>query len=92
MLLTQALARIVGLVTGRTRTVVALAFLAALLSPAAANATITSVFEGKVACTEQTKGAETGQRWCGNSAGTVVPSFDGTSIDVVRRLPRRHRL
>ena len=82
MLLTQALARIVGPLGGRTRTVVALAFLAALLSPAAANATITSVFEGKVACTEQTKGAEIGQRWCGNSAGSVVPSFDGTSIDV----------
>ena len=65
-------------------------FIAALLSPAAANATITSVFEGTVACTEQTKGAEIGQRWCGNSANTTVPSWDGTPIDVVGGLPARH--
>jgi hypothetical protein len=52
-----------------------------LLVPAAANATITSVF-GTVTCTTQTTGAATGQRWCGNSANTTVPVWDGVPIDV----------
>jgi len=52
----------------------------ALAIPATAGATISSVF-GTVTCTEQT-GANAGQRWCGNSAGTTVSSFDGTPIDV----------
>jgi hypothetical protein len=52
-----------------------------LLAPATASATITSVF-GTVTCTTQGAGASEGQRWCGNSAGTTVPSWDGTSIDV----------
>ncbi len=91
MLLTRVVGRIVDciveMIGGRLRAVLAVAFLAALISPAAANATIPSVFEGKVTCTEQTKGAEIGQRWCGNSAGTTVPSFDGTPIDVSVAFP-----
>jgi cephalosporin-C deacetylase-like acetyl esterase len=59
--------------------------LLALAIPAAAGATISSVF-GTVTCTEQT-GANAGQRWCGNSAGTTVPSFDGTPIDVAVAFP-----
>jgi hypothetical protein len=53
-----------------------------LVAPAAASATITSVFAGAVTCTTQGAGASEGQRWCGNSAGTTVPSWDGTPIDV----------
>jgi hypothetical protein len=52
-----------------------------LVAPSVAGATIGSVF-GTVTCTEQTSGATTGQRFCGNSAGTIVGSFDGTPIDV----------
>jgi hypothetical protein len=52
-----------------------------LAVPAVASATIGSVF-GAVTCTEQTSGATTGQRFCGNSAGSTVSSFDGTPIDV----------
>jgi hypothetical protein len=52
-----------------------------LLVPAAANAAIPSVF-GTVTCTTQTTGAATGQRWCGNSANTTVPVWDGVPIDV----------
>jgi hypothetical protein len=59
---------------------------ACLLAPAAANATITSVF-GTVTCTEQGPGATAGQRWCGNSAGTTVASWDGTPIDVAVGFP-----
>ena len=87
MLLARVLGRTVGSIGGRTGAIFAAVVLAALLSPVAANATITSVFEGKVTCTEQTKGAEAGQRWCGNSAGTTVPSFDGTPIDVAVAFP-----
>ncbi|HXB17021.1 MAG TPA: acetylxylan esterase [Solirubrobacteraceae bacterium] len=58
----------------------------ALTVPAAADATITSVFGGTVPCAEQT-GANAGQRWCGNSAGTTVSSFDGTPIDVAVAFP-----
>ncbi len=54
---------------------------AALLAPAAANATIGSVF-GTVTCTTQPSGPTAGQRWCGNSSNTTTPSFDGTPIDV----------
>ncbi len=54
--------------------------LLALAIPAAAGATISSVF-GTVTCTEQT-GANAGQRWCGNAAGTTVPVWDGTPIDI----------
>ena len=57
-----------------------------LLAPAAANATITSVF-GTVTCTTQPTGPTAGQRWCGNSANTTVPSFDGTPIDVAVGFP-----
>lgn len=57
-----------------------------LLAPSAASATITKVF-GSVACTTQTSGATAGQRWCGNSSGTTVPSWDGTPIDVSVGLP-----
>jgi X-Pro dipeptidyl-peptidase (S15 family) len=57
-----------------------------LVAPAAANATITSVF-GTVTCTTQGAGASEGQRWCGNSAGTEIPSWDGTPIDVAVAFP-----
>src|ERR1700733_9619199 len=57
-----------------------------LVAPAAASATITSVY-GTVACTTQESGATAGQRWCGNSAGTDVPSWDGTPIDVAVGFP-----
>jgi hypothetical protein len=53
-----------------------------LLTPSAASASITSVF-GTVACATQASG----QRWCGNSAGTTVPSWDGTPIDVSVAFP-----
>ncbi len=53
-----------------------------LLAPSAASASITSVF-GTVTC--ETQG--TGQRWCGNSEGTTVPSWDGTPIDVSVAFP-----
>ncbi len=52
-----------------------------LVVPSVASAAITQVF-GSVTCTEQTAGATAGQRWCGNSGGTTVTSFDGTPIDV----------
>jgi hypothetical protein len=57
-----------------------------LAVPAVAGATISSVFAGSVACTEQT-GANAGQRWCGNSAGSTVPVWDGTPIDVAVAFP-----
>ncbi len=87
MLRTGMLGRMVGFTISRGRTILAVAFLAALLTPAAANATISSVFGGSVACTEQTEPTTKGQRWCGNSAGTTVPSFDGTPIDVAVAFP-----
>ena len=52
-----------------------------LLLPASAGATISSVF-GTVTCETKSSGAETGQRWCGNAAGTTVPTWDGTPIDI----------
>jgi X-Pro dipeptidyl-peptidase (S15 family) len=57
-----------------------------LLAPAAANATITSVF-GTVTCATQGPGASEGQRWCGNTANTTVPTWDGTPIDVSVAFP-----
>jgi hypothetical protein len=57
-----------------------------LLVPATASATITSVF-GTVPCETKASGAEAGQRWCGNTAGTTVPSWDGTPIDVSVAFP-----
>src|SRR6185312_8448521 len=72
-----------------TRKLFALAVATALLAlaiPAAAGATIGSVFGGTVTCTEQT-GANAGQRWCGNTAGTTVPVWDGTPIDVAVAFP-----
>jgi hypothetical protein len=57
-----------------------------LLIPSAASATINSVF-GTVTCTTQGAGASEGQRWCGNTAGTTVPSWDGTPIDVSVAFP-----
>lgn len=56
-----------------------------LAVPTVAGAAITSVF-GTVTCTEQT-GANAGQRWCGNTSNTTVPSFDGTPIDVAVAFP-----
>jgi fermentation-respiration switch protein FrsA (DUF1100 family) len=53
-----------------------------LVAPSAASASITSVF-GTVTC--ETQGS--GQRWCGNPAGTMVPSWDGTPIDVSVAFP-----
>jgi hypothetical protein len=60
--------------------------LMALMFPAGARAAIPQVF-GSVTCTEQTSGASAGQRWCGNSAGTTVSSWDGTPIDVAVGFP-----
>ncbi len=57
-----------------------------LVAPSAASATISTVF-GTVACTTQGAGASEGQRWCGNSAGTTVPTWDGTPIDVAVAFP-----
>lgn len=57
-----------------------------LLLPAAANASIAQVF-GTVTCTEQGAGASEGQRWCGNSANTTVPTWDGTPIDISVAFP-----
>jgi dienelactone hydrolase len=57
-----------------------------MMVPAAANATITQVF-GSVSCATQTGASTLGQRWCGTSAGTTVPSFDGTPIDVAMAFP-----
>ncbi|MHB8233937.1 MAG: alpha/beta hydrolase family protein, partial [Solirubrobacteraceae bacterium] len=60
--------------------------LALLVVPSVASATISSVF-GTVTCTTQGAGANEGQRWCGSSANTTVPSFDGTPIDVSVAFP-----
>ncbi len=57
-----------------------------LVAPSAANATITQVF-GSVSCTTQGPGVSEGQRWCGSTAGTTVPSWDGTPIDVTVNFP-----
>jgi dienelactone hydrolase len=57
----------------------------ALAVPAMASATIGSVF-GSVTCTEQS-GENAGQRWCGTSAGTTVPVWDETPIDVAVGFP-----
>ena len=57
-----------------------------LVAPSAASATISSVF-GTVTCTTQGAGASEGQRWCGNTANTTVPSWDGTPIDVSAAFP-----
>jgi len=62
--------------------VVLVVVLFSLATPSAAGATITSVF-GTVTCATQ----GSGQRWCGNSAGTTVPSWDGTPIDVAVAFP-----
>jgi hypothetical protein len=59
---------------------------AALVAPSAASATIMQIF-GSVSCATQTATATAGQRWCGTSAGTTVPSFDGTPIDVTMAFP-----
>jgi len=56
------------------------------VAPSVASATITSVF-GTVTCATQGAGASEGQRWCGNTAGTTVPSWDGTPIDVSVAFP-----
>ncbi len=61
-------------------------FILGLVAAPSANATITQVF-GSVPCTVQTASATAGQRWCGNSAGTTVPVWDGTPIDVSVAFP-----
>lgn len=66
--------------------VLACVVLGGLLVPAAANATISSVF-GTVTCTTQPSGGTAGQRWCGTSSNTTVSSFDGTPIDVSVAFP-----
>ena len=59
-----------------------------LLVPASASATITSVFGGTVTCATQSAAGEEGQRWCGNTAGTTVKTYDGiTPIDVAVAFP-----
>lgn len=67
---------------GFRKLVVLAAVILGLLAPSAASASITSVF-GSVPCTTQ----GSGQRWCGNSAGTTVLSWDGTPIDVSAAFP-----
>ncbi len=57
-----------------------------MMVPAAANATITQIF-GSINCATQTSASTLGQRWCGTSAGTTTPSFDGTPIDVAMAFP-----
>lgn len=66
--------------------VVCVALVSALTVPSLAAASITQVF-GSVTCTEQTTGATTGQRFCGNTSNTTVKSFDGTPIDVAVGFP-----
>jgi hypothetical protein len=57
-----------------------------LVVPSVASATISSIF-GTITCTTQPSGATAGQRWCGASANTTTPSFDGTPIDVAMAFP-----
>jgi acetyl esterase/lipase len=57
-----------------------------LVAPSAADATISSVF-GTVTCAVQGPGATEGQRWCGSTSGTTVPSWDGAPIDVTASFP-----
>lgn len=61
--------------------------LLALVVPTTANATISTVFDdaaAPLACTVQ---PTTNYRFCGPSAGSTVPSFDGTPIDVSVSFP-----
>jgi fermentation-respiration switch protein FrsA (DUF1100 family) len=67
---------------GPRKLVVLAIVISSLVAPSAAGASITSVF-GTVACATQ----GSGQRWCGTSAGTTVPSWDGTPIDVAVAFP-----
>jgi hypothetical protein len=71
---------------GWTLLAVAVGVLVGLLAPAVASASITQVF-GTVTCTEQTSGATTGQRFCGNTSNTTVKTFDGTPIDIAMGFP-----
>ncbi|MEA2426172.1 MAG: type transport system ATP-binding protein, partial [Thermoleophilaceae bacterium] len=54
----------------------------ALIAPSVADAAISNVF-GTLTCTTQASG----QRFCGPSLGSTVPSFDGTPIDVSVAFP-----
>jgi hypothetical protein len=74
-----------GRLAGR-RLLVLSGLILGLLAPSAASATISTVF-GTVTCATQGAGASEGQRWCGNTAGTTVPSWDGTPIDVSVAFP-----
>jgi hypothetical protein len=60
----------------------------ALILPATASATISSVF-GTISCQVQPSGATAGQRWCTDtsSQSSLVPSWDGTPIDVSVAFP-----
>ncbi len=64
------------------RMLIAAAVAAGLLVPSTADAAISSVFGGAVACTVQANG----QRFCGTGAATV-PSWDGSPIDVAAAFP-----
>jgi hypothetical protein len=57
-----------------------------LVVPSVASATISSVF-GTITCTVQPSGATAGERFCGPTANTTTPSFDGTPIDVAMAFP-----
>jgi len=57
-----------------------------LIAPAAAQADIAKVFNNTITCTVQT-GTNAGQRFCGTTANTTVPSWDGTPIDVSVAFP-----
>src|SRR3954447_10392025 len=63
----------------KLRTLTAAIAVLALAAPAAAHADVTSAFGGKVPCT--TDPAD-GTRVCKGDSSHLVPSWDGTTIDV----------
>jgi hypothetical protein len=67
----------------RTLTLICGVFIA-LLIPASANATISSVFDGALSCTTD---GTSNFRYCGTTPGTMIPSWDGTPIDVSVSFP-----
>lgn len=61
--------------------------LMALAVPTTANAAISTVFNDAAAPLSCTVQPTTNYRFCGTSAGTTIPSFDGTPIDVSVSFP-----
>src|SRR3954451_20757387 len=68
----------------KLRTLTAAIAVLALAAPAAAHADVTSAFGGKVPC--MTDPAD-GTRVCKGDSSHLVPSWDGTTIDVNLVLP-----